>query len=273
MERVDKVKPVATRVAKSTMTTSRSQFGWPHAFAVVAVVVVIAIAVVSLAVIQGAREGAQAVAQGSREAVAGIERIAAAFKTGTIRETFFSYATAMSGSNYLQFATLNQTEVFEREDSATALWGQLELPAVIVRATAPVEYTYFLDFEGEWSFRLVDDVLTVIAPPIEYNQPAIDASALEFEIRQDSLLRDEEAVLAKLKSGLVPMARQRARSNLALVRELGRNRTRSFIETWLLQSFGESSNRVHVEVLFADEPAARDTPESNEPLRIRGLDE
>ena len=219
------------------MTTPRAHFGWPQAFAIVAVVVVLAATLVIMSLVRGARDGAEAIAQGSQEAVAGIERIAAAFKTGTIRETFFSYATAMSGSNYLQFATLNQTEVFEREDSATALWGQLELPAVIVRATAPVEYTYYLDLEGEWSFLLADDVLTVTAPPIQYNQPAIDASALEFEVRQDSLLRDEEAALAKLKSGLVPMARQRARSNLGLIRELGRNRTRSFVETWLTQSF------------------------------------
>ena len=254
------------------MTTPRAQFGWPQAFTTIAVVIVLAAAIVSLAVLRNARDGAVAIAQGSQEALAGIERIAAAFKTGTIRETFFSYATAMSGSNYLQFATLSQVEVFEREDYATTLWGQLELPAVVVRATAPVEYTYFLDLEGDWSFRLVEDTLTVTAPPIEYNKPAIDASALEFEVRQDSLLRDEEAALAKLKAGLVPMARQRAQSNLGLVRELGRNRTRTFVETWLMQSFGESSKRVHVEVVFADE-AGETTDTDSGPLRIRGIDE
>ena len=44
--------------------------------------------------------------------------------------------------------------MFRREDRATVLWGQLELPEVIVEATAPVQYTYYLDLDDDGDFRL-----------------------------------------------------------------------------------------------------------------------
>src|SRR3990172_10843377 len=92
--------------------------------------------------------------EGGRSIATELRSVAAAFKTGTITTTFVSYATEMSGSQKLQFATLKETEVFERTDRAQVLWGQLELPEVVVRAEAPVEYTYYLDLEERWNFLL-----------------------------------------------------------------------------------------------------------------------
>ena len=79
------------------------------------------------------------------------------------RRSFISYAAEISGSSYLQFASLKEIEVFERTDSATVLWGQMALPDVVVRAEAPVEYTYYLDLDEEWKLLIEEQNILVQA--------------------------------------------------------------------------------------------------------------
>jgi hypothetical protein len=197
--------------------------------------------------------------------------LARAFREGTITTSFASYATQVSGSSYLQFAGLEQMEIFERKDSASVLWGQLNLPDVVVEARAPVSYTYYLDLAKEWRFELEGDDLTVYAPPIEFNRPAIDASKLAFEVRESSVLRDADDAVAKLRRGISPMLDKRARSNVELVREIGRRRTEEFVVNWLLRDFGEDARDLDVEVFFPDEdPADRRLPEGLSIAEPRG---
>jgi hypothetical protein len=178
--------------------------------------------------------------------------LAAAFRQGTVETRFLAYATRVSGSHYLQFATLEQTEVFRRTDAASILWGQLELPEVVVEATAPVTTTYYLDLDGTWDLRLDGPTVRVVAPPIEFNKPAIDASEIEYEARTTSWFRDEEEALAKLKEGLTALSIERARDNVPLVRELGRRKTAEFVESWLVRTFDDGGG-YRVEIVFADE--------------------
>lgn len=202
-----------------------------------------------------ARRAPGAAVESGRELARGLAEIARAFNTGTVTTSFVSYATTVSGSTFLQFATLDQMEVFERTDRASTLWGRIDLPEIIVEARAPVTYTYYVDLDEEWTFDLEDDRVRVTAPPIRYNKPAIDASEIDYRVRADSVLRDEEAALEALRQGLQPMAAQRARQNVPLVRELGRRKVAAFVESWLLHSFGEESRELRVDVRFADEPA------------------
>ena len=94
------------------------------------------------------------VLEGSRRALRDLREVAAAFRAGTVTTTFRGYATEVSGTSRLQFAELRQEESFERRDSEAVLWGALVLPDVVVEARAPVTYTYFLDLDKEWRFRL-----------------------------------------------------------------------------------------------------------------------
>ncbi len=181
-----------------------------------------------------------------------LRSVAAAFKTGTITTTFVSYATEMSGGQKLQFATLKEMEVFERTDRAQVLWGQLELPEVVVRAEAPVEYTYYLDLKERWDFLLEGKTVRVQAPPIRFNTPAIDVSRLRYEVKSGSVFRDETLALQNLKRGLGQLAQERASSNVALVRELGRKETTEFVRTWLLSRYDDAAS-YQIEVIFADE--------------------
>lgn len=232
-------------------------FGWPAAFTVLGVVAILVAGWIWFSVLRSAGRLGERALEGAGRTVERIEEIARAFRSGTVATTFASYATEVSGSTYLQFAKLEQTERFERTDSASVLWGQLDLPNVVVEATADIVYTYYLDLDGAWRFELEGDTIEVLAPEIQFNRPAIDASKLRYEVRRDSLLRDEASALEKLRLGLSQMAESRARDNLALVREIGRRKTEEFVANWLFRDFGADANRYRVEVTFADESPLR----------------
>lgn len=216
------------------MSTTRPW--WPIAFSVVALAALGLVAFVF---------------HGTRSEV---RSAAAAFRSGTVTTTFLSYATEMSGSSYLQFASVKEMEVFERTDGASVLWGQLALPDVVVRAEAPVEYTYYLDLEAAWTFRLDEDdrAVLVLAPPVEFNAPSIDVSRIRYEVRTGSLLRNEARSLENLRKGLTELARRRAQANVELVRELGRKKTEEFIRSWLLASF-DNADKYRIQVFFPGE--------------------
>jgi hypothetical protein len=67
------------------------------------------------------------------------------------------------------------------------------------RSRSTIKYTYYLDLDAEWRCELRGDTVRVRAPEIQFNEPAIGASRIEYEVRQGSVLRDETAALAKLR--------------------------------------------------------------------------
>jgi len=179
----------------------------------------------------------------------------AAFEQGEIETRFASYAASVSGNSYLQFATLGQTEVYTRSDSSSVLWGRFALPDVVVAATAPVEYTYYLDLEEDWRFEMEGNEITVYTPEIQHNRPAIDASRIHFDVRESSVFRDEELAIEELKQSLSELSDERAVEHVELVREIGRAKIEQFVKTWLAAQFGDGTTDgpPHIEVVFPDE--------------------
>ncbi|HUP25754.1 MAG TPA: hypothetical protein VNB06_22795, partial [Thermoanaerobaculia bacterium] len=110
--------------------------------------------------------------------------------------------------------------------------------------------------------------IRVRAPPIRFNRPSLDASAIDYEVRRGSILRDQDAALDKLREGLTSMAHRRAQENVALVREVGRREVQQFVETWLFRDFGEEARRYDVEVVFAGEESEIPLPGGR--LRLDG---
>ena len=181
-----------------------------------------------------------------------LEKVASAFKQGSVTTTFTSYATTISGSQYLQFATLSQQEVFTRKDESSMAFGYIPLPDVIVEATAPVTYTYYLDLNARWDFRLQDGVIYVIAPNIKYNKPAVDVSRIDYEVKKNSLIRNTTEAMENLKSSITWLSYKKAEANIGLVRETGRKQTETFVHNWLAKSFADGKN-YPVKVMFQNE--------------------
>jgi hypothetical protein len=225
---------------------------WALAFAAVAVVAIVAATFVY--VFRSARSLPEDVISGGRQALQELVNVAAAFRTGTVTTTFRSYATEVTGTTRLQFAEVKQMEIFERRDAAAVLWGTFALPDVVVEARAPVVYTYFLDLDKEWQFHLEGKDVHVLVPPVEFNRPAVDVSALRYEVREGSVLRDEQIVVDRLRAQLSSLADQRARQQIPLVRDTGRRSVEAFVETWLVQRFADGDG-YRARVRFADEPA------------------
>lgn len=190
------------------------------------------------------------------------QRVAAAFKQGTITTTFTSYATSLSGSQYLQFATLAQMEIFTRKDESSMAFGYIPLPDVIVEATAPVSYTYYLNLNAQWDFQVHDGVLWVTAPDIKFNKPAVDASRITYEVKKNSLIRNTSEAVENLKDSITWLSIKKAQSNIGLVRETGRHQTETFVHNWLVKTFTDGKD-YPVKVVFRDE--LKKKPEVVEP--------
>ena len=244
-------------VPKAPNQISGRKAGRPQHAAWALAVAVIAVALIvtggALYVFRSARSLPAEVAESGRKALSELREVAAAFRTGSITTTFRGDATSVAGTTRLQFAELRQEELFERRDAAAVLWGALALPDVVVEARVPVTYTYFLDLDKEWRFKLHEDVVDVTVPPAEWNRPAPDVSALRFSVREGSGLRDEQLVLDRLRAELTPLLDRRARQHVPLVRETGRRKVEAFVETWLVQRFADGK-QYRARVVFADEP-------------------
>jgi hypothetical protein len=227
----------------------------PWALALAAVAIGAIVMAGALYVFHSVRGLPAEVAEGGRQALRDLREVAAAFRTGTVTTTFRGYATQVIGTSRLQFAELRQEESFERRDSEAVLWGAFALPDVVVEARAPVTYTYYLDLDKEWRFRLEGRDVFVVVPPVEWNRPAADVSALRLEVREGSVLRNEQITLDRLRGELTPLLDRRARHHVPLVREAGRRKVEAFVETWLVQRFSDGEG-YRARVVFADEPGA-----------------
>ena len=230
----------------------RPRFSAAWALGVLVVVVVAMVIMAGLYVFQSLRSLPGEAVGGGLELAGEVREIARAFRQGTVETSFVNYASRLRGRSLLQVASLEQTEVYTRREEGSVLWGQIALPDVVVAATVPIEYTYVLDLEDEWRFRLEQGVLWVEAPRLRFNTPSLDVSRLHFEVRESSVLRDEDAVVEALRAGLTELARERAGEHVDLVRETARRQTREFVRTWMAAAFSDAGHYT-VEVVFVDE--------------------
>ncbi|MBK9090280.1 MAG: hypothetical protein IPL90_15020 [Holophagales bacterium] len=222
---------------------------------VLAILVAASILVGRLARLPGEMAGAipRTIRETSAAVSEGLAKLAAAIRSRSITTTFASTATEIRGTNRLQVAELSQVEVVERRD-AMQFFG-VPLPDVVVSARAPVTFTYVLDLDGPWDFDLTDRTVTVLAPALAWNAPAVDVSKLTFVKAESSILRDEDRVVEELRASLTAMFRQRARQNVPLVRETARRQAEEFVRSWLLRAYGVPED-VRVVVRFRGEPEA-----------------
>ncbi len=192
------------------------------------------------------------------KAIEGGIDIAKAFKTGTIETIWRDEITEVSGSNYLQVAKLNSTEAFNRKDTRNIMWDMIGLPDVEVQIQAPVEFTFYLDLKEEWDFkwRESDYGITVLAPEIRCNTPAIDVSRMNINITKSSILRfDEKKIREKFKKEVTTALIDRSDRKIPLIREIARNETKNFVSHWFVDIvFKDVETKPYVkDIYFADE--------------------
>lgn len=177
-----------------------------------------------------------------------------------IRDRFISYATKLNSVRRLEIAQLQQMEIFERKSQAK-LWGtQLKLPDVVIRASIPVEYDYFVDLGQRWEFRQENNRVVVIAPALHPGTPAANVSEMTFEVAKGSLFRDNRKVAQSLQSEITELLKQRSQDHVHLVREVARKELESIVKTWMKLE----NKDWHVQVVFADENSPTPNPYSRD---------
>jgi len=131
--------------------------------------------------------------------------VIAEFQTEEITTEFQSYALSTERNTYLQVVTHQAQETFSSVDSSSIFWGLIDLPDVKVEVTAPIEYTFYVDFKEKWKFHLREEDLgiVVVAPEIHYNTPAINISQMQVSKVDGSILRVEEDANEKLEKNIL----------------------------------------------------------------------
>ncbi len=219
-------------MSSQNQSSSRSRLiGWP-----LALVLVVGLAVLAWWLFLRAVPSLPSLDQAGKTAAA----IARAYREGTLTTRLTNYATEVEGVQRLQVATLETTEVVSQRDAASVLWGQLQLPDVVVRAEVPVTYTYYLDLNDPWTLTWDEQtgVLTVEAPELRWNPPAVDISAMQLDAGGDNPLRDEAAAIERVRSRMTEWLDAQASAHRDLVAATAREQTEEWVRTWLQGQFG-----------------------------------
>lgn len=170
----------------------------------------------------------------------------------------WSHFGALKSTQNLQVAILKSGETFvlERTEKYWKAEGKASL-----KVDVPVRYYYFLDLKKDWKFHWDEETngLIVIAPKIEFNEPAIDYHQAEHRILESSVLVDEEAMLVSLKKSLPVKVSERAKEHIALAKDSVRREAKNFVEDFFLPRLKENyPGKVFVrEVIFSDEDAVK----------------
>ncbi len=150
----------------------------------------------------------------------------------SIETSLKSHLFNLSGSKKLVLATLKQYEIFEKKSELRIFNDRLKLPDIIVRASMPVEYNYYVDFDSEWLLTATESTLTVIAPNLVTLKPSVNISEIEFEVRQGSLFRRDSLVMDQLRLELDKLLNQSAQGYIPSVREIAREELKQIIKLW-----------------------------------------
>ncbi len=167
-----------------------------------------------------------------------------------------SFLTSLQGVQNLQLAELDQVEEFSETSRRKIFWEKLELPPVVVSVELPVRFTYFIDLKKPWTVTEKDQEIVVIAPPLEFNRPATDISAIKIHYEKSSMFRNEASVKDRLMKRLSTYLGNRALENKALVRETARRELGQLIEKWLLPE--QKSKKISI--YFQDQEGSLNTP-------------
>ncbi len=237
----------------------RPASGWPRGPLLLVTALLTALILLALLFARLERWG-QAAAEGPRAVAAAAERLARAFRTGTVTERFFSSLPdfAPAGAGRLEVAVAESAEILSRADERRAFWDLLPLGTTTVEIRVPVTYRYHLRFDEPWRISIAAGICTVEAPPLRPSlPPAIHTDRMEKRAESGWLRFDASAQLAAFERELTPTLSRLAADprRVALAREPARATVATFVRRWLLGegAWGESGVRAVI-VRFADEP-------------------
>ena len=126
------------------------------------------------------RDSGRAATQAVRELGGEVTEIAAAFRTGTITNTFVSAIPSFapdSGAR-LELASFEAVEILRSTDELRVAWDLIPLGTTITEIRVPATYRYHLRLDEPWLLEVEDQSCVVHAPRIRPTlPPAFDTAA------------------------------------------------------------------------------------------------
>jgi hypothetical protein len=206
-----------------------------------------------------AREGSRAATEIARELGEGAVDIAAAFKSGTITNTFVSAIPSFSPDSgaRLELAAFEAVEILRSTDELRIGWELIPLGTTVTEIRVPVIYRYHLRFDEPWLLEVEGQSCVVHAPEIRPTlPPAIDTGRMEKYSERGWLRFNEEEQMEELERSITAVLSERAADSrhLEMVRERCRLEVAEFVRSWLLDEDHWREDRFRsVTVIFADE--------------------
>jgi hypothetical protein len=225
-----------------------------------------------------AREGGRAATEMVRELGEGAVDIAAAFKSGTITETFVSDIPSFrkDGGARLELVSFEAVEILRKSDELRIGWDLISLGTTVTEIRVPVTYRYHVRFDEPWLLEVEGQSCVVHAPAIRPSlPPAIDTGRMERYSERGWLRFNEDEQMEALERGITAALSQRAGDprHLEMVRERCRLEVADFVRSWLLREDHWREDRFRsVTVIFADETAV-ETPSRPPTLVLNGTEE
>ena len=213
-----------------------------------------------------AREGGRAATEAVREIGESAVDIAAAFRTGTITNTFVSAIPnfAPDGGVRLEVAAFETVEILRRTDELRVGWDLVSLGTTVTEIRVPVTYRYNLRLDEPWRLEVEGQACVVHAPRIRPTlPPAIDTGRMEKYSESGWLRFNEDDQMEGLERSLTGVLSERASdpTHLEMVRERCRLEVAEFVRSWLLMEDHWRSDRFRsVTVIFADEAVPEAPP-------------
>jgi len=213
-----------------------------------------------------AREGGRAATEAVREIGESAVDIAAAFRTGTITNTFVSAIPnfAPDGGVRLEVAAFETVEILRRTDELRVGWDLVSLGTTVTEIRVPVTYRYNLRLDEPWRLEVEGQACVVHAPRIRPTlPPAIDTGRMEKYSESGWLRFNEDEQMEELERGITSALSERAAdsAHLEIVRERCRREVAEFVRSWLLMEDHWRSDRFRsVTVIFADEAVPEAPP-------------
>jgi hypothetical protein len=198
--------------------------------------------------------------------------IAAAFRTGTITNTFVSAIPTIAPDSglRLELASFEAVEILRSTDELRVAWDLIPLGTTVTEIRVPVTYRYHLRLDEPWRLEVEGQICVVHAPPIRPTvPPAIDTGRMEKYSDRGWMRFNEDEQMEELERSITAAVSARAAdgTHLELVRERCRLEVAEFVRSWLLVEDHWREDRFRsVIVLFADE--ADNQPPTRSPTLV-----
>ncbi len=228
---------------------------WPLVVLIIGLVVYLGVHEIG----RTAREGGKAAGDAVRDVGKSAVTIAAAFRTGTITNTFVSAIPTIAPDSglRLELASFEAMEVLRSTDELRIAWDLIPLGTTVTEIRVPVTYRYHLRLDEPWRLVVEGQTCVVHAPPIRPTvPPAIDTGRMEKFSDRGWLRFNEDEQMGELERGITAAVSARAAdaTHLELVRERCRMEVAEFVRSWLLVEDHWREDRFRsIIVIFADE--------------------